>query len=274
MQRFGRSAQQRLKDRWGGGFILATILALCAAYFLGDSLGKWINNKSVTTDGSTAQVGSTAKTGNQANMAMEPQEFKMHFVQVGAFLSGKNARDMVDKLSAQGYAAVIAPKNNSGFQAVWVGPYMDSKMAEDAKAKLAEGGMKPVMMPKAVGYNTAAVPAAATGNGSNDARMVIDGLNTYIHEVAMWLDNRSQNMASDTSMIVTQGRELADMASKLAGDKDTHMQALAAMATKASTNAAAIENLTDAQGTEQPFQAAMTDYLSLVDQYNAFQTGK
>lgn len=273
MQRFGRSAQQRLKDRWGGGFILATILALLAAWYVGDSLGTWINgnnNAAVNPmDGSNGT--NTISTGE---MTMEPQEFKMHFVQVGAFLSSKNAREMVEKMSADGYQAVIAPKNNAGFQAVWVGPFMDSAQAENARTKLTEAGMKPVLKPVMVGYNTDAVPVATTEAGGTDYRMVMDNLNMYMHDVAVWMDLRAQGMAADTTSITAHGRELSDVAAKLAGEKDAHIVALATLASDAAANAAAIESAATAEPNEQMYQEAMTQYLGLVDQYNAFQMGK
>jgi hypothetical protein len=272
MQRFGRSAQQRLKDRWGGGFILATILALMAAWYVGDSLGTWINGSN------NAAVNPMDNTGTNTmpagGMTMEPAEFKMHFVQVGAFLSGKNARDMVEKMAAVGYAAVIAPKNNSGFQAVWVGPFMDATLADDARAKLTEAGMKPVLKPVMVGYNTNAVPVAATGTEGTDYRMVLDNLNMYMRDVAVWMDLRAQGMAADTTAISAHGRELSNVAAMLAGETDANVVALATLASDAAANAAAIESATTADPTEQMFQEAMTQYLGLVDQYNAFQMGK
>jgi hypothetical protein len=273
MQRFGRSAQQRLKDRWGGGFILATILALLAAWWAGGKLGDVINNKSAngTNKGGPGLVDTSNPNGSM--MTAEPQEFKLYFVQVGAFSSAANARGQVAKMNDLGMTAVIAPEV-AGLHPVWVGPYLDQTSADEAKAKLTGENVQSTARPVAVAYNTNAVPVAATGADDTQLRQGMDTLNVYLHEVALWLENRNMNPAADPSTVLEHGKALGELATKLKNEKDTRVHGFATMAEAAGKNAADIEAVAASANTDAKFQAAMTGYLNLLGQYNNFQAGK
>jgi hypothetical protein len=271
MQRFGRSAQQRLKDRWGGGFILATILALLAAWWAGGKLGDMINGKSATGTKGPDLVDS--KNPGGSDMAAEPQEFKLYFVQVGAFRSAANARAQVKSMADKEMAALIGPQTGD-LHPVWVGPFLDQAGADEAKANLTGEGMNVTARPVTVAYNADAVPVAATGAKESELRAGMDTLNVYLHEVAMWLDARSVNPAADPGTVATHGKALGDLAAQLKNEKETRVQALATMADAAGKNAVEIQAVAANDNTDAGFQAAMAGYFNLLTQYNNYQASK
>ncbi|HWI65322.1 MAG TPA: SPOR domain-containing protein [Symbiobacteriaceae bacterium] len=264
-QRFGRPAQQKIKDRWGGGFILATILALLAAYVAGDYIGKWINNRGLNT----AENGGPKQT--TSGIAAEPGEFQLRFVQVGAFRSKSNYMSAVRDMHTAGLSPVVgATKNN--ITPVYVGPFTTKEAAEDAKAKvqaLKKDYEKASVREMAVRYNPEAVPAAATGAKESDLVKGMDLLNVYLQEVAMWIEN-----PMDTANLAASGHSLKDLSAALSDSKDARVKALAAMAATASENATTIEGLANTSADDGEYQAAMAQYMTLVDQYMAFQAGK
>ena len=266
-QRFGRPAQQKIKDRWGGGFILATILALLAAWFAGDSIGKWINGRNAAETGTP---GGTPKIG--AAVTAEPGDFQLHFIQVGAFRSKANYMNAVNDMHTAGMTPVVgATKNN--VTPVYVGPFISKEEAETAQAKvqaLKKDYEKAVIRDLAVKYNPEAVPAAATGMKQSDIKKGMDLLNTYIQEVAMWLENPG----ADTAALAESGKGLSDLAAAFSDSKDARVKELANMASVASANATALDGLGNASPVDGEYQAAMAQYMALVDHYMAFQAVK
>ncbi|HYF91484.1 MAG TPA: SPOR domain-containing protein [Symbiobacteriaceae bacterium] len=266
-QRFGRPAQQKIKDRWGGGFILATILALLAAWFAGDSIGKWINGRNAAETGNpkgTPGIGSA--------VTAEPGDFDLRFIQVGAFRSKANYMNAVNDMNTAGLSPVVgATKNN--VTPVYVGPFATKEEAETAKARvqaLKKDYEKATIREMAVKYNPEAVPAAATGMTTSDMRKGMDLLNTYLQEVKMWLENPG----ADTAALAESGKGLSDLAAALSDSKDARVKELANMASTASANATTLDALSTASPTDGEYQAAMAQYMTLVDQYMAFQAGK
>ncbi|MDF2627256.1 MAG: hypothetical protein K0R39_1087 [Symbiobacteriaceae bacterium] len=267
MHRFGRPAQQRIKDRWGGGFILATILALLAAWLAGDMIGKLINDRN-----STAENGNSGNPTTGTMTYTEPGEFQLRFVQVGAFRSKSSWMTAVREMNAAELAPVVgATKNN--LTPVYVGPFMDKASAEAAMAKVKsiKGYDKALIREINVGYNPDAVPAVATGEKQSDLKKSMDLLNTYLQEVAVWLESAG---AMDTAMLSESGKALNDLAATLSTSQDAKVKEMATMAATASANATTIEGIADAEPTSNEYQAAVSQYMSLVDQYMAFQAGK
>lgn len=267
MHRFGRPAQQKIKDRWGGGFILATILALLAAWLAGDMIGKWINGRN-----STADSGNNGNPNIGAPTLAEPGEFQLRFVQVGAFRSKSNYMTAVRDMNTAELAPVVgATKNN--LTPVYVGPFMDKASAQAAMAKVQsiKGYEKAQLREINVAYNPDAVPAVAAGGKQSDLKKSMDLLNTYLQEVAVWLESAG---AMDTATLSDSGKALSDLAAVLSGTQDAKVKAMATMAAAAGANATMIEGLANAEPTSAEYQTAVSQYMGLVDQYMAFQAGK
>ncbi|HYG57434.1 MAG TPA: SPOR domain-containing protein [Symbiobacteriaceae bacterium] len=273
MHRFGRSAQQKMKDRWGGGFILATILALFAAWYAGQWLGdNWGGNN---TAGGSSIFGRTDNSPASTS-SVEPKQFDMYFVQVGVFTSPANARGVVNHLHMAGYAPVMGPEANK-FTPVFVGPYMDKQSAEDAKAKLEvarpdyKGAFTKLV---SVGYNPSAVPVAAMGADDSDLKASLDTLNMYIQEVAIWMEDRSLNGTADTAGIESHGKALGELSATLSTSKDAGVKQFADAAAAASANATNLVAVAAKDANTPEFQAAMVEYMSLINQYRGLQIAK
>lgn len=264
-QRFGRPAQQKINDRWGGGFILATVLALGLAWVAGKYIGDWINGRSTASTDPKPGI-------NQPAVAAVPGDFQLRFVQVGAFRSKANYMTAVQDMNQAGLTPVVgATKNN--ITPVYVGPFADDESAEAARAKVQavkKDYEKAALRRMSVKYNPDAVPAA-TGMKQSDMKKGMDLLNGYLQEVATWMENPAAN---DTSALAESGKGLADLAAVLSDSKDAQVKELASMAATASANAATIEALAMASPADAEYQAAMNQYMTLVDQYMAFKPGK
>jgi hypothetical protein len=271
---FGRSAQQKVKDRWGGGFILATILALLAAWYIGKGIGDWANGRTASTDnGNTNTAG-----GGTVSATAEPKDFQLHFVRVGIFASPANSAKAIKAMSDAGLSPVLGAHTTESKIPVYVGPFDTAEATNAALAKvqtLANDYKGAYAVTMNVNYNPAVVSAAAVSGGKDtDMKKGLDTLNSYIQEVAMWIENRSAAATVDTTSLVAHGRSLGDLAAKLSDSKDASVKKFADMATLASKNAAAVEGLTSANATDAGYQSAMADYITLVNQYTAYQTGK
>lgn len=273
MHRFGRSAQQRMKDRWGGGFILATILALLAAWFAGDGLAKLINGRGSTgLDG-----GLTADTQKLSEGVMaEPQAFELYFVQAGAFRSESLAKEFSHKLSEQQFAAMVGPRNERGLFPVYAGVYTSAHAADDVKQKLVTGGIEgPFRATIAVDYNPGAVPVSTTSGQAVDMKKGLGTLNSYLHEASVWMEGRAGNTQADASRIAALGKSLGEMATSVNVDsQDAKLKQFAEMASAAAKNAAAIEAAAMAPVGSDAYQKAATEYLGLLDAYRTFQASR
>ncbi|HWH69390.1 MAG TPA: hypothetical protein VNT26_08380, partial [Candidatus Sulfotelmatobacter sp.] len=129
---------------------------------------------------------------------------------------------------------------------------------------------KAVVREMAVKYNPEAVPAAATGMQQSDMKKGMDLLNTYLQEVATWLENPG----ADTAAFAESGKSLKELAATLSESKDARVKELAGMASTAGANATSLEGLANASPADGDYQAAMAQYMSLVDRYMAYQAGK
>ena len=274
MHRFGRSAPRNMKDRWGGGFILATILALFAAWYVGDFIGKKLGTEN--TAGPKPGTVTGINGNNSSTVSSEPKQFDMYLVRVGVFASPANARGVVSNLYDAGYTPVMGPEENK-VTPVYVGPFMDKQSAEDAKLKLqaVKADYKDSFIRQVtVHYNPAAVPAAAMGAKDADLKSSLDSLNMYIQEVAYWLETRSIDGTADTAGIEGHGRTLGDLATTLSGNKDAQVTKYANVAALASQNAMTLAAVADKDANSPEFQAAMVEYMGLVNQYRTLQAGK
>jgi hypothetical protein len=283
MHRFGRTAQQKMKDRWGGGFILATVLALAGAWYLGDYLSSHLGDQSAATEGvgsntaggiSTWFTGAKTDTGNGSQAAMEPQEFQLFFVQVAALRSEAGASKLARTISDDTYTAMVAPKTTKDLHPVLVGPFTSQEAVTTAKSKLADGYQGAFPVSVTVAHNPDTVPATAMATMGGDMRKGLDVLNTYLHETAMWMESRSTGMTADAANLAKLGQQMQQYASMMQGEKDAKVHEFAAMADAASKNASAMQAAAAAMPSSDEYQSAMAGYMALLDQYRAFHNSK
>lgn len=275
MHRFGRSAQKRMNDRWGGAFILAAVLAVAAAW----KVGGWLSDvfegdKQATMEPVPGNVGSL--TGNSGfSLATQPHEFQLHFVQVGAFRSEGAARNLVKALSEANYTAAVAPKNEQGLAKVYVGPYMTIDAANEAKSRLTGEGLVPSSfnVTMTVDYKPEAV-MAMTGSPDSELQKGLDTLNAYLYEAGNWFASRSSGQATDGTTLAALGQEINQYLTGMApADGNPAVSQFMEMATAATENMAAIEMAATAMPGSDEFQAAMNGYVSLLNTYHSFHTG-
>lgn len=274
MQRFGRSAQQKLKDRWGGSFILATVLALLGAWFAGQWLNKTLTaDKGKETPPSVTQTQNPGTTGSgTTTSALGPGSFNLHLVQVSSVRSEANARRLADKLNMQGYAAIVSPRQADGNFKVYAGMALSAQDAEEIKRDVAASGMVEGAWTKTVSirYNDAIPVMAQAAGKANEMKAGLETLNVYIAEAARWVENPTANV----STIVSKGQKLAEIGTALnmlAKDSPA-MENWAKIAMTASANATKIQNAAKTAPGSPEQMAAMTEFLALVDQYQVLQT--
>jgi hypothetical protein len=267
MHRFGRSAQQNMKDRWGGGFILATILALAGAWYLGGYISKQFGPQTASSDVSNGSIGSV-KAGQ------EPHEFQLYFVQVGALRSEAGASKLARTLSQNSLTAMVATKTSKALHPVVVGPFTSMTAAEDAKAKLTGEYQGAFSTTVTVAHNPDAVPAAAmTTTAGADVRKGLDELNMYLYQAAVWMENRSAATPADASNLAALGQQLAERADALKAEKDAKVVEFVKMINAASAHATQIQAAAAAMSGGDEYQAALNGYMSLLDQYRSFHNG-
>jgi len=273
MHRFGRTAQQKMKDRWGGGFILATVLALAAAYYAGTWLSQNIGaGKTGTNNPPGVSTNTTKPTGTTSPAAsVQPGSFTLHFVQAGNFASPSNARRRLQDVIDHDYAALVTPKTAAGVMKVMAGPFLDAESAAAAKEELKAAGISDVFVQTvSLTHNSEAIPAAAMTNKSTDVKGGLDTLNAYLHEVAIWIDEKAGGMAADSTNAAKHGKALGELAAKMTDEKDAKVQSFIKMATAAADNATAIEASALAEPGSVDYQNALTSYYALLDSYQTF----
>lgn len=273
MHRFGRSAQKKMNDRWGGVFILAVVLAVVGAWQLGGYLGSLLGDEKqaamepVPSDNVNLSQGPVTPT--QTPLA---QEFQVHFVQVGAFRSEGAARNFVKDLAAMDLTAAVTERNGQGLVRVYVGPYMTGEAADEAKARLTEGEI--VLNPFTVTMNVDHKPEAVmamTGSANPELQSGLDTLNAYLYEAGAWFAKRSAGEPADGAALAGLGQDMMAIAQSLAKEEVSNpVGKFIAMADIATTNAADIEVAANASPGSAEFQKAMSGYVSLLERYHTF----
>jgi hypothetical protein len=277
MHRFGRSAQKKMNDRWGGAFILAVVLAVVGAWKLGGYLSDVlaVGPKNAATEPVPGMNGALSNGENGSMFsAGQPHEFQIHFVQVGAFRSEGAARNLAKALSDAGYTAAMTPKNQQGLVKVYAGPYMTQTAAADAKSKLIADKLAPnsFAVTMTVDYKPDAV-MAMTGSPNSALQQGLDAMNAYLYEAGNWFASRSADQPADGSVIATQAKEMSQYMDAMGkADGNPAVSKFVAMATAAGENAAAIEAAATALPGSDEFQKAMNGYVSLLEQYHSFHS--
>lgn len=267
MHRFGRSAQQKMKDRWGGGFILATILALVGAFYV----GTWLNNaynKSSTANPDNSGSYVNLPDGSGTGIASVPENFDLHLVQVGAFRSKDSAQKLVNSLAAKNYNAMMADRNTQGLYRVYGGLFTDAQAASNAKTMLATetGVTNPWVVKVPVASQIEAIPVTATqGSKAADLKKGMENMVAYLYEAARWMENGSV----DPATLAARGKDLSKLATEMSKMNNASLTPYAQFAQNAGANAAVIETAAKASMGSSEYHQAMTGYLSLVDEYRA-----
>lgn len=274
MHRFGRSAQKKMNDRWGGAFILAVVLAVGGAWQLGGWIGNNLGDKQAASEPVPGLENSIGQSGaGGVGMAMQPHEFEIHFVQVGAFRSDGAARNLAKALSEAGFTAAVTPKNEQGLVKVYTGPHMTAEAAAEVKSRLVSDGLAqgPFSVSMTVDYKPEAV-MAVTGSANSDLQKGLDALNAYLYEAGNWLATRSAGQPAEGTTLAALGQEVSQYINLMGNADDPAVSQFIAMATAAGENAMAIESAGTALPGSDSFQSAMNGYVSLLDQYHSFHT--
>lgn len=276
MHRFGRSTQQKMKDRWGGGFILATILALVGAWYLGSYISTRLGGSQSASNVGGGIAGIIAGKGGALTAGMtEPHEFQLHFVQVEALRSEASAGKLARGLSEQSLPAVVAAKTATALHPVMVGPFTSMAGAEQAKEKVASEHQTAFATTVTVAHNPDAVPAAAMATEAGaDIRRGLDVLNVYLYETALWMENRSAAGPADVGNLTALGQQLAQQAEAMKAETDANVVEFVKMISFASAHATQVQAAAAAMSGGDEYQAALNGYMELLDQYRSFHNGK
>lgn len=265
MQRFGRSAQ-KMKDRWGGSFILATVLALVAAWYAGSLLDGRLGGNDVSTTGNQGGMHDTLDP-KMTTMAVA-RDFTAYWVQAGAFKTEASATKEVDRLGAKGFhAAVIGPSTESTHHRVFVGPFTSEQARETAKAEL-KSAMKIDGFSRSWNISQGpTVPASTAGKNTNWEEGVAL-LNNYLQEASVWWENRAMGSPVPADALVARGQELKSLAQALQKQaSDPAVAQLIGMANMAEMNANATATAAADGGMGLEEHKALQDYVVLLDSY-------
>lgn len=275
MHRFGRSGQLK-KDRWGGSFILIALIALGAAYLTGDYLQKTLWGEKTAT---TAPKGGdqTAGFGEDLNpvVKVQPEAFNLYAVQVGAFKSPTSAQNLAQQINTSGHVG-FANINTNGISYAYAGGVFTDKQAAnkyltDLKtAKVVSDGFIATLK---VPYGLEAITAMAGDSNKSSVKDGYSSMNTYLHEVAVWIENRANGSSPPVTDMVSLGKGLGTLASELEKTAltDEKMKAFVAVAREAGQHADLLKSAASTMDTSAEYMKALNGYVSLLAHYNGLQ---
>lgn len=299
MHRFGRSADQRWRDRWGGGFVIVAVLALAGAWYLGNWLSdRWNPDTEMAADtspsaaeatspapGPGAMAGSAAP--GTADLAAYPKELNVYYVQAHALNTAEQAQNEVRNLATQGIPAAVL--HDGKFYKVVLGAFGSKEAANQARmnAETAYKGKARLTawLPPSVRINAQPALRPANARAMPAFERGVAALNGYLHAAAAWWDAHAtgQQPAADNLSIYT--GHLRSALNQLKGyEADAAVNQLIALANKALANGEQITTAAAGPATapaaaqnpgapmaaragNQPLQAAMEGYVSLLDSY-------
>lgn len=270
MHRFGRSAQQKLKDRWGGSFILATILALVGAWFAGSWLNDSLKGETAGTDTNPPGVVSDPINnmgGGNNTVTQAPSDFNLYLVQVGAFRSEASAHKLANDLIAQGYNAAVAPRKD-GLVKVYAGLHTMPEAAQETRDRAIADGMTQAWTVTIPVTNTADTVPVMAGLGKNaDLKKGLEAMNAYLYEAALWMENQ----IGTTGGIAANGEYLRKLAMELKKAAGTNplVEPYANLAGAAGTNAADIQTAAQTAPGSVEYHKAANGYMALLEQYRS-----
>lgn len=274
MHRFGRSGQLK-KDRWGGSFILVAVLALGGAYLAGDYLANnWNGNKpAAASQGDSNELG----FGEDLNptVAVQPEAFNLYTVQVGAFRSPTSAQNLAQKINSEGHVG-FANINTSGISYAYAGGVFTDKQAatdylnELKTAKVVTEGFVATLK---VPYGPDAITAMAGEANKSNIQNGYSSMNTYLHQVALWIENRAMGQNDDVAGMVTLGKNLGKLAADLEKTEltDEKMKTFVSVAREAGLHAEMLQGAASAMDSSPEYKKALDGFVSLLAHYNGLQ---
>lgn len=289
MQRFGRS-EQRWRDRWGGWFLVATLLALAGAWGLGSFLGDRLGNRAaqgpVTQPGTTVTNPAPAQDAAAlADLTGLPKPMTVYLLQAAAFKTQEAAQKEAQRLQAKGIPAAVTPAGE--WYRVVIGAYgsKDAASAAQAGAEAAMGGKLQVLQRR---VDLRAQPATRPQD-PKAASAYDDGvraLNGFMHEAANFWDAHAYGQmpqADHLGAYANRVKQAMDQLRPYSADLAvSQFLAVAEKATQASAKLTALAGTAAAPATapagggsaNEPVQAAMAQFLGLLDSYRAWVEGK
>lgn len=274
MHRFGRSGQLK-KDRWGGSFILVAGLALGAAYFAGTYLSDRLVDKPAATSPAGGDTGIGFGENLNPAVAVQPEAFNLYTIQVGAFKSPTSAQNEAQRINSQGRVG-FANINNSGISYTYAGGvFSDKKAADDylkdlKAAKVVTDGFVATLK---VPYGLEAITAMAGESNKTNVKTGYSAMNTYLHEVALWIENRANGHDDGVAEMVNMGKSLGNLAKELEKSQltDEKMKAFVAVAREAGQHAETLQAAASTMDTSNEYMKALNGYVSLLAHYNNLQ---
>lgn len=280
MQRF--RSDSRWKDRWGGGFVIVTVLALAGAWWLGNWLSDRWAGQEPATGGAGAPAGTGAGTatgeapGTQVQGPVEGnlEPLTVYFLQAHALKSPEAARRAAAQLESGGLPAAVSHVGD--WYKVVIGAYgsRDAAMAakNEAESTYRSGGkLSLYASPVSITLQPAARPQNAAAQAAFDRAVGL--LGGYLHEAAAWWDSYATGQSAATDRLVQYTSQLQGAVEELRPHaSDPAVGSVIAMAQKAVENGGQINSLAQNHGEDQ-YRAAMAGYLGLVDQFRAWSSG-
>lgn len=275
MHRFGRSGQLK-KDRWGGSFLVIAALAVGAAYLGGTYLNKYyFADKTTANQGTgTGTTDGQMVDGQPVASTVEPKAFDLYVVQVGAFNSPTGAQNTATDMQSKGQVG-FARINPTGMSYAYVGGVFTAK--KDAEKLLADLKEKKVVTVGLV--STVKVPygpdviTAMAGDNKTSVKTGYTSLNTYLHEVALWIENRANSLDSPVDDMVNLGKSLGQLATQMekAPGMDEKMKHFVAVAKEASQHSLTLDSAAKGQTGSAEYMKALSGYMSLLNNYASLQ---
>ncbi|BDG61513.1 SPOR domain-containing protein [Caldinitratiruptor microaerophilus] len=278
MQRFGRS-DSRWKDRWGGGFVIVTVLALAGAWWLGNWLSdRWASQEPASSGtnpaGSPGGGEMAGMPSAQAPLDTSRRPLTVYFLQAHALKSPEAARRAAADLEQNGLPAAVSHAGE--WYKVVVGAYgsRDGAMAAKAEAESAYRGPTKLSLyanPVSIAAEPAVRPQNAAAQAAFDKGLGL--LSGYLHEAAAWWDRYATGQATGADRLTQYTSQLQGVADELRPHtSDPVVGSLVAMVEKAVQNGGQIGVLAQGGGEDQ-YRAAMSGYLALVEQFRSWTSG-
>lgn len=299
MHRFGRSSDQRWRDRWGGGFVIVTVLALAGAWYLGNYLSeRWnpdtaetITDPAAATDtmyptgitGSTAAGGNLVATTGAADLAGYPKPMTVYYLQAHSLATQDRVNRAVRDLNNSGLPAAYYRDGDGQFKVI-IGAYGSKEAVTQAKVS-AESQYKGKLaaFPRAIAIGAQPALKPADAKATPAFEQGVAALNGYLHAAADWWDAHATGQTQTADHLSIYTSQLRSAMNQLKGfGADAAVNQFLALADKALTNGDQLAAAAGSQGTApaaaqggalaaqagaEPMWSAMEGYVALLDSY-------
>lgn len=259
MEGMGRG---RLFDRWGGGFILATVLGLAVAYYIGShwlSGDNQVANPAPNSETVNAPASMTpGAAAASAEAVVSARAYTLYAVQAGLFNQTQNAQKTVQGLQAKGFPA--SETRTAPFK-VFAGAY-----ASQAAAKSAVDAIRKQGFPDAFIATVNVLPPVS---GNQQVQQTATALTNYLQEAAQWWDTYATGKPGAVDRLATDAKAVETAGGKLqsAAATDAAVNDLISLTSRAGQNGQELASLIQGARPEAA-QVAMQDFLYLLQDYN------